>query len=209
MNIVLIVAAHGDDEVLGCGGTIARHVASGDEVHLVVMADGVTSRGSDDGQEARNDAIAKSTETLGIQSVSRLGLPDNKMDSLSLLEIIQPLEKVIENLKPNIIYTHHSGDLNVDHVVTNRAVLTACRPQPGFCVQKIYAFEVLSSTEWAEQTAANAFLPNHYVDISAYFDTKMEALKCYNMEMREVWKLKTTPTRLESVPHRTITTASC
>jgi LmbE family N-acetylglucosaminyl deacetylase len=183
---VLIVAAHTDDEALGCGGTIARHVAEGDVVHAIFMADGVNSRSeaAQDDLENRNAAAEHAREILGISENVYLGLPDNRLDSLPLIEIIQRLEPIVRKLQPNIIYTHHHGDLNVDHQITHQAVLTACRPMPGSTVQAIYAFEVMSSTEWAAPTA-QPFIPNHYVDISTQLNTKLDALKAYQLEMRD------------------------
>jgi LmbE family N-acetylglucosaminyl deacetylase len=183
---VLIVAAHTDDEALGCGGTIARHVAEGDIVYAVFMADGVTSRaqaGQDD-LGNRNAAAEDARKILGISENFYLRLPDNRLDSLPLIEVIQHLEPIISKLQPNIIYTHHHGDLNVDHRITHQAVLTACRPMPGSSVQAIYAFEVMSSTEWATPTA-EPFVPNHYVDISNQLETKLDALRAYRLEMRD------------------------
>lgn len=186
MTTVLIVAAHTDDEALGCGGTIARHVAEGDTVYAVFMADGVSSRAQADQEdlENRNAAAERAREILGIQENFYLGLPDNRLDSLPLIEVVQRLEPIIRKLQPNIIYTHHHGDLNVDHRITHQVVLTACRPMPGSRVQAIYAFEVMSSTEWATPIA-EPFLPNHYVDISDQINTKMDALRAYQLEMRD------------------------
>lgn len=186
MKTILIVAAHTDDEALGCGGTIARHVAEGDNVYAVFMADGVSSRtkaGKDD-LANRNAAAEQAREILGIRENFYLGLPDNRLDSLPLIEVIQCLEPIICKLQPNIIYTHHHGDLNVDHRITHQAVLTACRPIPGSSVQAIYAFEVMSSTEWATPVA-EPFVPNHYVNISNQINIKLEALRAYQLEMRE------------------------
>ena len=183
---VLIVAAHTDDEVIGCGGAIARHVAEGDVVNAVFMTDGVSSRAEADQDDLanRNAAAENARGILGIRENVYLGLPDNRLDSLPLIEVIQRLEPIIRKLQPNIIYTHHHGDLNVDHRITHQAVLTACRPMPGSHVQAIYAFEVMSSTEWATPIA-EPFVPNHYVDISDQLKTKMDALRAYEMEMRE------------------------
>lgn len=186
---ILVVAAHADDEVLGCGGTIARHVAEGDAVHLVLMADGVTSRsvaraGADATAVARRDAAADEAHAiLGIQSVRRLGFPDNRMDSVPLLDIVQALEPVIACVAPQVIYTHHHGDLNVDHRITHQAVMTACRPVPESGVREICAFEVLSSTEWGTPQS-NPFIPNFLVDISAHLTIKQRALEAYADEMR-------------------------
>lgn len=186
-NCVLVVAAHTDDEALGCGGTIARHVAEGDTVYAVFMADGVTSREGSVQDEliGRNAAAESVREILGIKENFYLNFPDNRMDSIPLVDVVQKLEPIIDKLQPNIVYTHHHGDLNVDHRITHQAVMTACRPQPGSRVRAIYAFEVMSSTEWATPTA-EPFLPNYFVDISKYLQKKNDVLNAYHMEMREV-----------------------
>ncbi len=183
---VLVVAAHADDEVLGCGGTIARHVAEGDSVHVVFLADGVSSRTQFDQSNLteRESAAESARKMLGIQKNYYLGLPDNSLDSIPLIKVIKSLEPIVSGIAPNIIYTHHCGDLNIDHRITHQAVLTACRPIPKSSVCEIYAFEVLSSTEWAASTT-EPFLANHYVDISEYLTTKLGALGAYQLEMRE------------------------
>ena len=183
---VLVVAAHTDDEALGCGGTIARHVAEGDIVYAVFMADGVTSRpdATNDELEQRNLAAARAHKILGIKKAYMLGVPDNRMDSIPLLDIVQKLEKVLNKLSPQVVYTHHHGDLNVDHRVTHEAVMTACRPLPGAALREIYAFEVLSATDW-NTPGATPFIPNVFVDISDYLDTKLNSLDAYGLEMRE------------------------
>lgn len=184
-KIVLIVAAHTDDEALGCGGTIARHVAEGDTVHAVFLADGVTSRIDSDpaALQIRQAAANEAHAVLGIKTVKYLGLPDNRLDSLPLLDVVQPLEAHIRELSPEVIYTHHYGDLNIDHRITHQAVMTACRPLPGSSLREIYTFEIMSSTDWAAPTA-KPFLANHHVDISDHLATKLEALKAYRLEMR-------------------------
>lgn len=183
---VLVVAAHTDDEALGCGGTLARHVADGDRVYAVFLADGVTSRpGATTAElEQRNSAAAKAHRILGIEKAYMLGFPDNRMDGVPLLDIVQRLEGVVAEVRPEVIYTHHFGDLNVDHRITHQAVLTACRPVPGASVREIYAFEVLSSTEWNTPGVAS-YVPNVFVDISAHLHTKLEAVEAYALEMRE------------------------
>ena len=183
---VVIVAAHSDDEALGCGGTIARHAMEGDTVHAVFMADGVSSRPGSTGEELRDRVAAarRAHEILGIQRVEYLGLPDNRMDSEPLLDIVKNLERVLQSMDPEIIYTHHHGDLNVDHRITHQAVMTVCRPTPGASVRAIYGFEVLSSTEWATPQQ-DPFLPNAFVDISAFLETKLQALRAYRSEMRD------------------------
>ena len=184
-KIVLIVAAHADDEALGCGGTIARHTAEGDVVHAIFMADGVNSRTNSavDELPRRMTAARQAHEILGLQSVKYLEFPDNCMDSVPLLKIVQTLETIIKTISPQIIYTHHYGDLNIDHRITHSAVMTACRPQPEGTVREIFTFEVLSSSEWAAP-AKEPFLPSVFVDISDYLDLKTQALQAYQLEMR-------------------------
>ncbi|WP_203300262.1 PIG-L deacetylase family protein [Marinobacter sediminum] len=183
---VLVVAAHTDDEALGCGGSIARHVAEGDTVYAVFLADGVTSRldATNEELEQRNSAAESAHETLGIKKAYMLGFPDNRMDSVPLLDIVQKLESVFSEIQPQVVYTHHVGDLNVDHRVTHQAVLTVCRPVPGVSVKEIYAFEVLSATGW-NTPAESPFVPNVFVDISEHLEKKMEALAAYELEMRK------------------------
>ena len=183
---VVVVAAHPDDEVLGCGGTIARHAAEGDTVYAVFMADGVTSRftAGDLDLTTRHAAAETAGKILGISEKFFLGLPDNRMDSAPLLEVVQKLEPIINKVNPNIVYTHHYGDLNVDHRITHQAVLIACRPLPGSSVQAIYAFEIMSSTEWATPTA-HPFIPNHFVNITNYEQKKMLALAAYEKEIHD------------------------
>jgi LmbE family N-acetylglucosaminyl deacetylase len=182
---VLVVAAHPDDEVLGCGGTIARHVAEGDAVHIVFMADGVGSRNGEVAQDLnkRNLAKKRALEILGVTSHHTLDFPDNRMDSLALLDIVQPLEKLVQLIQPCTVYTHHHGDLNVDHRLTHLAVLTVCRPLPRCSIREILAFEVMSSTEWAGP-GKHSFEPNVFVDMSGYWLKKSAALKEYDLEMR-------------------------
>ncbi|MCH1613327.1 MAG: PIG-L family deacetylase [Flavobacteriales bacterium] len=186
MKTVLIIAAHPDNEVLGCGGTIARHIFQGDKVHLVFMSDGVKSRSqfSEEKLKRRMDASKLAMSLLGISSSQYLGFQDNKMDNTTLLDIIQKLEPIIDNLKPSVVYTHHHGDLNIDHQLTHSAVMTACRPVPNFSVREIYGFEVLSSTEWSN-SLQSFFKPTYYVDITDHISTKISAAKAYEEEMRD------------------------
>ena len=184
-----VIAAHPDDEVLGCGGTIAR-LAGEHEVHIIILGEGVSSR-YDHGQAApstelqRLQAEARAVATLlGVKSVEFGGLPDNRFDEVPLLDVIKRVERWLEELQLEMIYTHHPGDLNIDHLITFRAVLTATRPMQGCCVRQIYAFEVPSSTEWAFQRFEPTFRPNVFVDISATIKTKIHAMQKYTSEVQ-------------------------
>lgn len=190
MKKVLCIAAHPDDEILGCGGTLTKHAAAGDEVQILIAAEGLTSR--DDSRNVQSHAAEfkklyeqsdRARQIIGASKIQFLGLPDNRMDQLELLDIVKVIEAQIQLFQPEIIYTHFSQDLNIDHQLLNQAVLTACRPQPGFSVKKIYEFEVVSATGW-NTAIKNVFQPQCYVNIEKYLDTKLAALAEYKNEMR-------------------------
>ena len=181
MDKVLVIVSHPDDEVLGCGATIAKHIKNGDKAQVVFLADGFSSR---DDSNSRDGSAEKSSKILGCEKPIFLNFPDNQLDAIPLLEIVKKLEKVIGDFQPNIIYTHHFGDLNIDHQITHKAVMTACRQQPNFCVKEIYSFETLSATHWQSSSMGNAFSPNCFIDVSDLVDIKMKALQCYDSEMR-------------------------
>ena len=185
---ILVVAAHPDDEALGCGGTIARATAAGASVHALFFTDGVGSRAGSAADEAargqRAAAAAESLSILGAAAPTLLDYPDNQLDMVALLELSQQVAVVVDRLQPAAILTHHAEDLNVDHRRVHEAVMTACRPQPGRAVATILCFEVPSSTEWRAPRASTAFLPQVYVDISAQLGRKRQALEAYREEMR-------------------------
>lgn len=190
MEQVLIVSAHPDDEVLGAGGVMARHVAKGDRVAVLILGEGITSRypkrsmapkKSLDLLEKRSRAALKS---LGVHETFYFRLPDNRFDGEDLLDIVKIVESVKKKIKPSLIYTHHIGDLNRDHHLTCQAVVTATRPLPGETVKKILSFEVLSSSEWNFARPEPVFTPNIYVDISRYLAAKIKAFEMYDGEVQ-------------------------
>ena len=182
-NSVLIVAAHSDDEALGCGATMYKHAANGDDVFTVFMTDGVSSRKADKKNvDERVRACRLAQHQLGVRKSFQLDFPDNSMDTVPLLDVVKSLEEIISKIKPSTIYTHSHGDLNVDHRITHQAVMTAARPVPGKSVSHIYGFEVVSSTGWFFTTNA-VFQPQLFVDVSEFFDPKILALKIYSAEM--------------------------
>jgi LmbE family N-acetylglucosaminyl deacetylase len=166
MTDVLVIAAHPDDEVLGCGGTIARWARAGRSVRIAILGEGITARGDADAHAddamTRLHADARAVgEMLGAEGVTLCGLPDNRFDTLALLDVVRQVEALVAQYTPETIYTHHGGDLNIDHAVTHRAVLTATRPMAGGCVRKVFAFEVASSTEWAFGQCGLGFTAQH------------------------------------------------
>ena len=163
-NSVLIIAAHPDDEVLGCGGSIAKFSKEGIKVTVAFLADGESSRGNsknyDDLILNRRQNAKKALNILGCNSIEFLDYPDNRLDSIDLLTIVKSVETLIDKYKPYTIFTHFQNDLNIDHQITHKAVMTACRPQPNFCVKKMFFFEVPSSTEW---NTGESFIPNYSI----------------------------------------------
>lgn len=180
---VLVVAAHPDDETLGMGGTLARLTSRGVQIHCMFLTNGVGARGEGRQEEilARRKAAETAAKILGISGMHFYDFPDNGMDTVPLLEIVQAIEDFVKELNPDTVYTHHDGDLNVDHVITRKATVTACRPLPSATVRKIYAFEVPSSTEW-EGSTRKMFQPQRFVSIDV--EEKLKALRAYEAEMR-------------------------
>lgn len=188
---ILVIAAHPDDEVLGCGGTIAKHADNGDEVSVLIIAEGATSR-----QPTRDRSVSSSTlnelakaaqkaaEILGVHSLELLQYPDNRLDSMDRLDLIKIVEDKVDTVAPDIVYVHYGGDLNIDHRRIHEAVLTACRPTPSNSVRTLLSFEVASSTEWSPTNMFPGFTPNWFVDISEQIERKRAALEAYAVEMR-------------------------
>ncbi len=188
---ILVVAAHPDDEILGCGATIAKHVQHGDEVHVVILAEGVTSREAVRSRETHQEELSqlaqaahRANTVLGVHSLTLHDFPDNRMDSLDRLDIIKAVEAYVHQIKPDIVYTHHVGDVNIDHRRIHEAIVTACRPVPEHAVKTLLLFEVASSTEWQPPASAPAFSPNWFVDVSVTLEQKLKALAEYESEMR-------------------------
>lgn len=191
MKNVLVVAAHPDDEVLGCGATIARLAHEGWAVHVVIVAEGATSRNvmrDPAVHEQELSELARCAEVangiLGAASVKLLSLPDNRMDGMELLDVVKIVEAEIERHRPIMVLTHHAGDVNVDHRVLHDAVITACRPQPGHPVRTLLFFEVPSSTEWRPSASGMQFSPDYFFDVTDTLDRKLASLNAYAPEMR-------------------------
>jgi len=190
MKRILVIAAHPDDEILGCGGAIARFATTSCEVHIMILAEGLTSRDHARNREKRATELTTLAQTAkqagelaGAARVELLDFPDNRMDSLDLLDVVKPIERKIVDFSPDTIFTHCSSDLNIDHRITSQAVITASRPYPGQSVKNVLFFEVPSSTEW--QFGAPAFTPNFFIPLSEdELEKKLAALKIYEGEMR-------------------------
>lgn len=179
MASILVIAPHGLDEALGCGGAMARHADCGDLVHVLILFGDGTGRDA-----ARRAAAAKSAQILGARPPRFAGFPENRSDTLPLLEIIGAIERRASEVKPEVVYVSHGGNLNIDHQSAFRAAMTALRPVPGSSVRAIYAYEILSSTDWAPRGPGAPFFPTRFVDISGSLERKLAALAAYGDEMR-------------------------
>ncbi|MDB5526931.1 MAG: N-acetylglucosaminyl-phosphatidylinositol de-N-acetylase family protein [Devosia sp.] len=184
----LVVAAHPDDEVLGCGGLMAKLADAGTTVQVAFLADGVGAR--EVGQPDRDQLVERraaanaACRILGAQAPSFGDFPDNRMDSVALLDIVKAVEALIDQHRPDLLLTHHAGDVNIDHRRLHEAVQSACRPQTGHPVRTLLFFEVASSTEWHTPGSSPVFAPNWFEDISRQLDRKLEALAAYERELR-------------------------
>ena len=176
---VLIIAAHPDDELLGCGGTAALHARAGDAVTSVVACEGESLRYGNGGV-GQPEHMRRAAATLGVQDLRHLGFADQRLDTLTLTDVITPLERVVQEVQPELVYCQYGGDLNRDHQILFQAALVAARPVTP-CIRAVYAFDTASSTEWAYP---RSFTPDTWVDISAALDTKLAAMACYKSEVR-------------------------
>jgi LmbE family N-acetylglucosaminyl deacetylase len=180
---ILVVAAHPDDETLGCGGSIARFAAAGAVVRVLILGEGLTARlgpaPAEAMEELRRDCRA-ACAVLGAAVPEFHAFPDNRFDTVPLLDIVKAVEAACDASRPELILTHHHGDLNIDHVITHRAVLTATRPTGARRIPRVWAFETPSATEWA--FGQQPFTPDTFVDIDATLDAKVRAMECYRSE---------------------------
>lgn len=186
---VLIVMAHPDDEVIGCGATMARLASEGHDVYTAILGEGITSRDKTRDADKRRDAIAalksdlgKANGILGVKETFQFDLPDNRFDSVDLLDVVKIVEEIKARIQPEMIFTHNPTDLNIDHTVTHRAVLTATRPMEGEPVKTIFACEVLSSSEWMYPSG---FRADTFFDVSSTIDLKVKAMESYQSERRD------------------------
>ncbi len=190
MKKILVIAAHPDDEVLGAGGTIAKLAADGMECHLLIVTDGSSSQYRDS-NNLDEIIAAKKLETLNcanilsFKSIHYGGLPDMKLDAVPHVEINQVIEKVIDEVKPDTVFTHFWGDVNMDHQNVYKSTLVAVRPVMGQVVKELYCYRVPSSTEWTPNKEDTMFMPNYFVDIHQYAEQKYKAFACYATELRE------------------------
>ena len=190
MKRVLVIAAHPDDEVLGVGGTVVKLTAQGVECHLLIVTDGSSAqyRDMDDLQaiiDAKKIETNNCANILGFKSIHYGELPDMRLDVTPHIQINQVIEKVINEIQPDTVFTHFWGDVNCDHQNVYKSTLVAVRPVMGQVVKELYCYRVPSSTEWTPNKADTMFMPNCFVDIEPYAEQKYKAFACYSTELRE------------------------
>jgi len=189
MNKILILAAHPDDEVLGCGGTIVKSIFKGDVVQVTFLGEGSTCRFEDpttkeasESIQERNDWAVNAISKLGVQKFEFNNLPCGRLDQIPIIEINKIIEKEIDKFRPDVVFTHSESDSNNDHQIVFRSSIMATRPSGNHIVKKLYSYEVLSSSEWGFK---KPFQPNFFVSLSDFeLEKKCEALECYKTEMR-------------------------
>ena len=184
----LVVASHPDDEILGCGGTISKLSDKGIDCRSLILSKGILSR--DIKGISSKKAISKLLENtksaskiIGYKKHYQFDFPDNQFDTVPLLQIVKKIEQVIEEFKPQTIFTHHLGDLNKDHVITHRASLIASRPMEGNFITNVVTFETPSSSEWSFSQFEN-FQPNLFINIEKSIEKKIAAMNAYDNEIR-------------------------
>ena len=190
MKRVLVIAAHPDDEVLGVGGTVAKLSAEGSDCHLLIVTDGSSSQYRDSDRlpeiiEAKKSETKGCADLLGFKSIHYGELPDMKLDRTPHIVINQVIEKAIDEIQPDTVFTHFWGDVNMDHQNVFKSTLVAVRPVMGQVVKELYCYRVPSSTEWTPNKEDTMFMPNYYVDIEKYAEQKYKAFACYSTELRE------------------------
>lgn len=187
---ILVVGAHSDDEVLGCGGVIAKAVAIGSSVDVLIVTDGVSSQYQQSNEIDKLDSRRRShleecCNILGVRNYTQWELPDMRLDTLPHVDINRLFESYFETNMYDVVFVHHGGDINKDHRVVFESVMVALRPVPSQRVKYIFTYNTPSSTEWGGYNKENYFVANIFVDISGFLEIKLKALNAYKEEMRD------------------------
>jgi len=183
MEKILVVAPHPDDETLGAGATIFKHSKDGDEIYWCIVTKPYTPDWNKEFISKRKKEITEVGQLYGFKKIFELGLPTVKLDLMGQKKVNDALAQVIKEIKPNIVYAPHPGDLNCDHKIVFNAVMVALRPSRDWEIKKILCYETLSETEWGGYSVGRAFLPNYYVNAKPTFDLKMKAMQFYASEI--------------------------
>jgi len=191
---ILLVVAHPDDEILGAGATMHKLIKNYNcKVSLIILGEGITSRSTkrdpdlwEQELNIHKKNISAAMKIIGIEDIKTYNLPDNRFDSIDMLDIVKIIEKDKKAIRPQVIFTHHENDLNIDHQIVFKAVLTACRPLSKETVKTIFSFEVPSSTEWQSPLSGTPFIPNVYIEVNkSNLRAKQKAMSSYRFEFRK------------------------
>jgi N-acetylglucosamine malate deacetylase 1 len=190
---VMAIAAHPDDETLGCGGTLLKHRASGEELHWLIATSRSTPRWSTEAvktQDAQVEAVARA---YSVERVHRLGFPDAGLDTVPISSLIESIDVAVSGVRPALVYVVHGGDVHTDHSLVYSAVMSALKSfrMSALGIRRVMSFETLSSTDAGPQNDSNAFRPNVYSDISPYLEEKCRILSLYETEVQEGWLPRT------------------
>ncbi|ACF14603.1 LmbE family protein [Chloroherpeton thalassium ATCC 35110] len=184
----MVIAPHADDEVLGCGATIAKHTKSGDDVVVVIATD--ASKGAPEIYnkkaiaEVRSEAL-NAHKTLGISKTHFFDFPAPALSVYPSYKIAIKFTEIFNDYKPEVIYLPHPGDIHSDHKAIYIAGLVAARPQGIHKITAVYCYETMSETEWAPIQGDNGFQPNHFIDVTDVFQTKIDAMNCFKSQIRD------------------------
>ena len=184
-NHILVVAAHPDDEVLGCGGVMARHTAQGDEVHVLVVSRGIPEIFPPKEIEETRKELCLAHQILGVTHVYFLDFPAPKLDVIPGHQLADAIGQVLQSFQPRVIYLPHRGDLHADHRAVYYATLVAARPVNDCPVRRLLCYETLSETEWGPPSGDSAFVPTIFVDITHYLERKLEAMARYRSQLKK------------------------
>lgn len=184
MKSIVVVAAHPDDEVLGCGGVMAKHAGEGDRVHVVVVTRGMPELYSAEGVTRTREELRRANRLLGVDSVRYLDFPAPALDATPGYQIAGALHAALLELRPDVLYLPHHGDIHGDHRATNLATMVAARPNGAIHVPRMLAYETLSESEWGNPNGSDAFQPTVFIDISKYLEDKLRAMACYETQLR-------------------------
>lgn len=182
---ILVIAPHPDDEVLGCGGAIARHTDCGDDVHIAVVTRADPELYPDDDEDAFRQEVQAAHRMLGVASTTYLDFPAPRLDTIPGHRLADAISQLIRQIQPHTVYLPHHGDIHADHQQVHQATLVAARPINGCSVRQLLCYETLSETEWSPPRADTVFTPTVFIDIEHYLTTKLKAMACYSTELKE------------------------
>jgi len=182
---VLVIAPHADDEVIGAGGTIAKHVAHGDEAYLCVVTQPYSPPWSEQHLAAARPQVRAVQQVLNLRDVFFCGFPSVKLNTVPQIELAWALQRVLDEVRPEVVYTSSPSDINEDHRIVYDRTLVAARPLPGSALRRLLAYEIATTARFGLPAGCAPFVPNVFVDIAAFLDKKLEAMACYRTQLRD------------------------